>query len=114
MLGPSQHVGSLRSGSLDTQLLHPSLERRGLQPEQTGGAFGTAHPPASLFQDRDDVIPLDVLQAADAGLLGSSRLARGPVAQFERRALRADECALDDVAVLAAVPGPGFPLLERP
>ena len=60
------------------------------------------------------MLPFDVVQAPEPGLAGGG-LAGGPVTQLQRRSLRDDERALDDVAQLAYVPGPvvGHECVER-
>src|SRR6266581_2039013 len=105
ILGPSRHIGSSGGGPLDAELFHPRLERGGLESEQAGGALGPAHAPAFLLEHGEDVLPFDVFQAQEPGFAGGG-LAGGPVTQLERRSLRDNERALDDVAQLANVPRP--------
>src|SRR5262245_3045753 len=99
-----------RSGrALDAELLHAGLEGRSLTAENPGGAAFAADPPAGFFENQNDVLALDLLEAL-RGLLRANagrRRRRQHVGEHEASRRRKNDRPLDDVLQLPYVPGPG-------
>src|SRR5262245_48263898 len=102
-------VARPRSGSaVDSEPLHAGLESRSLETQNRRGAALAADPPAGTFEDRDDVLALDLLEALRRLLRAlSGRRRRQDVAEHEASRRRQDDRPLDDVLQLSYVPGPG-------
>src|SRR5882724_7777032 len=93
---------------LDSQLAHPGLKGRALQPETRSSAAAAANHAAAGSQHFDDVYALRFRQRTARGRLGD--LSHGP--QFRQgrakgRTVREDHGALDDVLQLPNIAWPG-------
>src|SRR5262249_13498403 len=78
VLGSARSVHDWSGAALQSQLLHPGLERRSLEAQDAGGAAGAADAPAGLFEHGGDVLALDLRRCHE-------------VAQHEAAGRRQDE-----------------------
>src|SRR4030095_12491847 len=99
----------------NAELLYAGFEGRALEAQDFGGAAVAADAPAPLFENGDDVLALDILEAAQLVLEAPAGVCRRDLPDLEAALGREDDRPLDDVLQLAHVAGPrvGAPPIQH-